>query len=173
LSNGCSGQQLGTQFNGGQATVRGVETTVGQGVALSRGFSLDLGASYGWTDARFDTGFLSEFPQFGQVQPGDGLPYVPQHQGAGSASLNHTAGQLSVTATGRSGMRDAAGSGEEMDIPSSLTVDVAGELRFGEHWALYTSATNIADQRSVQSWRPFGARPNPPRQVMVGLKAAL
>jgi Fe(3+) dicitrate transport protein len=176
LSGGCTDAQLDTQYNGGQATVRGIESTLGQDFDLASEFSLNLDVTYSWTDAHFESSFLSGFPQYGLVESGDFLPYVPVHQGGGSIALQHEKGHVSIKGTGRSGMRNEAGadeSEEAIPIPSSLTMDIASEYRFNPHWALYTSATNVTGQRTIESWRPFGARPNAPTQVMVGIKAKL
>jgi Fe(3+) dicitrate transport protein len=35
---------------------------------------------------------------------------------------------------------------------------------------LYANATNLLDSHDIVSRRPFGARPNAPRWVMVGAK---
>jgi Fe(3+) dicitrate transport protein len=178
LSGGCTDAQLDTQYNGGQATVRGIESTVSQGFDLASEFLLNLDMTYAWTDAHFESSFLSGFPQYGLVEADDFLPYVPVHQGGATIALEHDKGQVSVKGSGRSGMRNEAGSekgeGEEaLPIPSNLTLDVAGEYRFNPHWSLYTTATNVTGKQTIESWRPFGARPNAPTQVMVGIKAKL
>ena len=176
LSGGCTDDQLDTQFNGGEAVVKGVETTLGQVVALGLGIDIDMDATYAWTDGRFSTDFVSQFPQFGTVSTGDLLPYVPVHQGSAGLALIHTAATLSAKATGRSGMRDVAGSEDDPTAPaieSAITLDMGAEYRIGQHLALYGTGTNLTGQRSIESWRPLGARPNAPTRWMVGIKGSL
>ena len=93
LSGGCTDAQLDTQFNGGEAIVRGIETSGKQALPVGGGWTLALDASYAWTDARFAADFLSQFPQFGSVESGDILPYVPVHQGSGAVVFEHDHGR--------------------------------------------------------------------------------
>ena len=176
LSGGCTDAQLDTQFNGGKARVYGVESTAGQELGLTWGLTLDLDLSYAWTHATFQSSFLSEFPQFGRVEEGDFLPYVPAHQGSAGLALLHDRGGISLKTTGRSGMRDEAGSDDipkAQQIPAHLQIDLGLEARFGDHWAVYSSMTNLTGTRHIESWRPLGARPTAPFQAMVGVKADL
>ena len=73
-------------------------------------------------------------------------------------------------------MRNEAGSApvpEQQQIPAHVQLDLGLEARFGDRWAAYTSITNITGTQTVESWRPFGARPTTPRQAMIGIKATL
>ncbi len=176
LSGGCTEEQLDTQFNGGRAKVYGMEAGVGQDIALPAGFTLGLSVNYAYTFAQFLSSFDSDFPQFGEVEGGFMLPYVPSHQGSGSVYLEHERATVSVTTHGRSTMRDSAGNEEtpdEFEIPSIVQTDVAAEYRFNNHFSVYATTNNIAGVRRVQSWRPYGARPSTPFQAMLGLKAQL
>jgi Fe(3+) dicitrate transport protein len=174
LSGGCTDAQLDTQHNGGAADVRGIEATAGHLMPIGGGFSLGLDAAYALTDAQFSLGFLSEFPQFGRVESGDVLPYVPTHQGQAALRVEHERGLLSTAFSWRSGMRNQAGTDPEPHpIGPSLSLDVAGEYRINDHFSTTASVTNLSNHRAIASWRPFGARPTPPRSWMFGLKAAL
>lgn len=176
LSGGCTDAQLDTQFNGGEAIVRGIETSGKQALSVGSGWTVALDASYAWTDARFAADFLSQFPQFGSVESGDILPYVPVHQGSGAVVFEHDRGQVVTRLSGRSSMRNSAGSDDEPDaqqIPAHHSLDMAAELRINQHFTLYGNVTNLTDKQTIASWRPFGARPTHPRKWMVGLKARL
>ena len=176
LSGGCTDDQLDTQFNGGEAIVRGIESTLKQELDLNYGLTLLLSAAYALTDARFSSSFLSEFPQFGLVESGYSLPYVPAQQGSGSVTIEHARFMVSGKATGRSSMRDLAGRDPEPEanrIDGLLTVDLAAEYRFNDNWAVYGTGTNVGGKQVIESWRPFGARPSAPRMWMAGLKAKL
>jgi Fe(3+) dicitrate transport protein len=176
LSGGCTDQQLDTQFNGGEAEVYGIESTVGHEILTPWGIAIDLDLSHAWTHATFGSDFVSEFPQFGRVQAGDTLPYIPAHQGAIAMALTHDGGTLSVKTTGRSGMRNEAGSEavpEIQQIPAHHQTDLGAQLRIRKGWAATASLTNITRNRSVASFRPFGARPTAPFQAMIGLRAEL
>ena len=176
LSSGSSLELLDQQLDAGRAQVRGAEVSVGQDVELGRGWALNVDGTYAFTDARFESTFESQFSQFGDVEAADLLPYVPRHQGAGAIAAVHDRWTLAAKAVGRSSMRDVAGDGEEPEsnpIEGVVTVDAATEFRYNDHWASYVNGTNILGKRTVESWRPYGARPNAPRVWMVGIKATL
>ena len=70
-------------------------------------------------------------------------------------------------------MLDAAGLFTEPNpapVPAFLQLDLSARVQLGGRAALYGTATNLLDNRATASWRPFGARPAPPRTVLVGLK---
>ena len=176
MSSGSSVDLLDQQLDAGKAQVRGIETTAGQAIALGGDWNLDLDASYAYTDARFESSFQSKFTQFGDVEKADILPYVPRHQGAGTITAEHERMMISTKATGRSSMRDVAGYDDEEQtnpIEGLVTFDAAAEYRMGEHWAAYVNGTNVTGKRTIESWRPYGARPNAPTLWMVGIKAKL
>lgn len=176
LSGGCSPEQVDQQFNGGRAYVWGVESLAAHLVRLPHKIQLLGEVSYTYTRTRFRTGFLSEFPQFGAVEIGDSLPYVPTHQGAARVTVSGERASVGIGANYRGEMRDIAGQGEipeESGIPSALLLDAAGEVQLGEAWRMYGTVTNLANATVLESWQPFGARPAAPIQVMVGIKAGI
>jgi Fe(3+) dicitrate transport protein len=73
-------------------------------------------------------------------------------------------------------MREQAGQGE---IPegqrtgAQLTFDVNANWNLTSWGQLYLSARNVLDQQVIVSRRPYGARPNAPRTVLVGFKLSL
>ena len=176
MSSGASIDLLDQQIDAGEAQVRGVEALAGHEVEIGRGWSFGIDATYAFTDARFETSFQSKFSQFGDVEKADLLPYVPKHQGAGAIAFTHDRVTIASKATGRSAMRDVAGWDDDPQtnpIPGRVTYDAAAEVRFGSSWAGYVNGTNITGKRTIESWRPYGARPNAPTMVMVGVKAKL
>ncbi len=101
------------------------------------------------------------------------LPYVPEHQGAVKVGVHHDRFAVNVATGYRTGMLDQAGSKDIPDsgyIPARVLVDVGGHYQLNEVLAAYMTASNVGNNQSVESWRPFGARPTAPRQLMVGLK---
>ncbi len=172
LSGGCDGDQVGQQYNGGDVWVYGAEATASWTLQLPVPLEVPLSGSYSWTQSSFRTGFVSEFPQFGTVGVGDSLPYVPEHQGQGRATLQHEQWSVSVGVTARSAMLNEAGGfpATDQDIPPLVLVDAAAQVNLGESFTLYGTGTNLTNTRTVTSWRPYGARPTAPLLVMVGLK---
>ncbi|MFT4977402.1 MAG: Fe(3+) dicitrate transport protein, partial [Myxococcota bacterium] len=172
LSGGCVGEQLDQQFNGGAVWVYGVEAVAGQTLLLPGDFSLPLAATYTWTESRFRTGFASAFPQFGTVEVGDSLPYSPQHQGSAQLTVQHPRFRVGVSGTARGGMLDEAGVWPitASDVPGLFLLDAAGDVQLTERLQGYVTGTNLTNRDALTSWRPVGARPTPPLQVMVGLR---
>jgi Fe(3+) dicitrate transport protein len=175
FSGGCTGDDVDRQFNGGKALIYGVEAASHGRLDLPAGFTLAIDATYTWTQARFRTGFVSGFPQFGAVEPGFGLPYVPAHQGALSVAAARGRYELAGRAVARTGMRDVAGAGPldaRRDVPPLATLDLSAHAPLTRHVAAWATATNLTNAQPVTAWRPFGARPIAPRLAMVGLTLA-
>lgn len=171
FSGGCLGDQIDAQYNGGAVRLQGLEAVAGHRILLPKQLSIPLEGSYTHTVGRFLTSFTSGFPQFGEVQAGDLLPYVPQQQGSARIGLEHPRFRLGLGLSGRSGMRDAASAAEEdLEVPPLVLLDAAAHVQVAEAWELYATGTNLTGETKVVSWRPFGARPTPPLQLTLGVK---
>ena len=170
LSGGCVGDSVDRQFNGGDVHIWGVESVAGRTLRPGA-FTIPIELSYALTQSRFQTGFVSAFPQFGTVEAGDHLPYVPTHQAAARTGLQHDRFALNLGVTWRSALLDQAGlPGGDTDLPDLLLIDASASLQVRPHVAVYGTGTNLAGNDAMVSWRPYGARPTAPRQVMVGVK---
>lgn len=170
MSSGCEADAVGQQFNGGRALVLGVEA-LGQLRPAVGPFHLPVQASYGYTHSSFQSDFRSDFDQFGSVSAGDRLPYSPEHQLGGRLALEHDRFDLGAGASWRSGMLDVAGElpAQESDVPSLLLVDAAVGVKVHRLVGLRAVGSNLADSAALTSWRPMGARPTPPRMVMLSV----
>jgi Fe(3+) dicitrate transport protein len=173
LSGGCQDDDLDSQHNGGKVHVYGLESVSGLGIKLSPGLTLPVEASYTLTQSAFKTAFSSSFPQFGDVAVGDSLPYVPRHQASASLGLESARVRLRASLSYRSDLLDTAGTFRDEDTLSSLLLlDAGAKVILNTQWSLYLTGNNLTNSRTITSWRPFGARPTAPLQVMVGLKWA-
>ncbi|MEC7240722.1 MAG: TonB-dependent receptor, partial [Myxococcota bacterium] len=170
FSGGCSGSDLDRQYNGGAAQVYGVEFMTDADLPLVGEFQMPLKFSYAWTDARFTTSFSSSFPQYGQVASGDRLPYLAAHQASLTVGVDHPKAALYAGLSYRSGMLDAAGDLENPDIDALLTLDASASAQLHSDWLLYVTGSNLTGETGITSWRPYGARPIAPLQIMAGLK---
>jgi hypothetical protein len=76
-----AGCQIGDQFDGGKARVRGIEASLAHDFGRANGWALKVPAriGYTWTDAEFRSSFSSGFEEWGTVEAGDRLPYLPEH----------------------------------------------------------------------------------------------
>jgi Fe(3+) dicitrate transport protein len=175
ISGGCSGEDLDRQFNGGRALVHGLESSAGHELLLPHHLSVPVEVAYTWTRSSFRTGFVSEFPQFGAVEAGDALPYVPEHQGSARVSLEHPRARVGAALNARSGMLDVAGPlpvPDDTGVPPLITLDLQADGQLTRALSVYATATNVTNASPILSWRPFGARPPAPFQLMLGIKAA-
>jgi Fe(3+) dicitrate transport protein len=176
FSSGCSDAQLDQQFDAGEARIYGFEAFADYEIRLPAALKAPVTVAYTLTQAEFLNTFSSEDPIFGDVEEGDEMPYVPQHQLSASAGLEHrrAGGALSVTYV--AAMREEAGS-EPLETSLAtdelLTIDVALYYRASSPIELYLVVRNLLDDQKIVSRRPFGARPNAPRWIEVGVKAEL
>jgi Fe(3+) dicitrate transport protein len=165
------GGEVDAQFNGGAVRLIGAEAVAGTRWLLPQQMSLPIDLSGTLTRGQFLTSFDSGFPQFGAVEAGDLLPYVPAAQGAAVVALEHPRFRVGLEATARSGMRDVAESADEEPlVPALALLGASGHATLGPGWEAYITGSNLTARSTVVSWRPFGARPTAPLQVMVGLK---
>lgn len=173
FSSGCDPTQILQQFNGGEAWVYGAELQGGYTVEAPLGLRLGANAAYTLSLSQFRTAFQSGFDQYGNVQVGDELPYVPVHQAGANFILGGRQWETSLDVSYVGVMRDKAGQGE---IPpgeatdAQLVLDGGASFFLTEQVRIYFRADNIFNQRAIASRRPFGARPNKPRSFMLGLK---
>ena len=177
-STGCSPDLLDRQFNGGEVHVFGLEMAGTYTFRLGSTLSLPLRATYTFTRGTFRTAFESENPQFGSVERGDELPYVPTHQARLQAGLVGERWEFNTSLTYVGAMREEAGQGdpEAGELPRTddyVLVDALASYRLFDPIRVYVRFENLLNQRRIVARRPFGARPTPPFRVFVGMRATL
>ncbi len=59
----------------------------------------------------------------------------------------------------------------ELRIPGRFLLDSTASWSFGDA-KLYATATNLANRHDLVARRPFGARPEAPLMIQIGLKYA-
>ena len=177
-STGGSGQ-IGDQFDGGEVTVQGIEVTAGYGWTNlgGRGFDLPLSLQYTWTtEAEFSNAFESDFEPWGDVQVGDELPYVPEHQLRASAGLENQTWGINLAANYVGKMRTVAGQGPYLDretVDSHVVWDLLARWHFTDSLSSYVKVDNLFDETYVAARRPAGVRPGLERTAYVGLSFSL
>ncbi|MEX0900645.1 MAG: TonB-dependent receptor [Gammaproteobacteria bacterium] len=163
---------IGDQFDGGKVAMHGLEAQGGWRWQAG-GFQIPVSLSYTLTDAEFETSFVSAFGEFGTVERGDELPYLPPHQARLGVGVEKPRWQLHLGASWVDEMRTTAGTGrpprtERTD--SYLVLDVAGQMQLRPNLALYARVDNLLDNEYLVAWRPAGARPGKPRSVIAGVR---
>lgn len=172
FSSGCL-EELDQEFNAGAVDVFGAEVNISNTFDFGV-VTLPISFAYTHTQSEFQTAFDSSFSQWGRVAAGDELPYIPENQ------LSLTAGlmaedqwRVDLTYKYVDEMREAAGSNTPLEglFTDALNQwDLSAWFQWSEHLRIYAKVDNLTDDQSIVSRRPFGARPNKPRQAIVGVK---
>jgi Fe(3+) dicitrate transport protein len=171
LSSGCDPDRLDEQFSAGAARVIGLEAGMSQDIPVVAGLVMPIRGTFTWTHAAFSRSFRSDFPQFGDVERGDRLPYVPSAQGFVSVGLQHDRFVASVGAEARTGLRDVAGSPPvQPEVPPLFLLDASAKVRVHEGLWVYGAGQNLAGSSTLASLRPYGARPVARRTVLLGVR---
>ena len=168
--------QPGDEYNGGEVEIAGVEITGGVSVSLRDQFELATHLTYTYTESAFQTTFLSEFSQWGLVQKGDALPYLPQHVAQIEASLATGRWDIIAAIKFQDEMREVPGYGrigDELGTDGHKTLKLAATWYQSEKILLQIIAQNILNEAAIVSHRPFGARPNRPRSIVARIKLTL
>ncbi len=175
FSSGCLDADLDRQFDAGEATIAGLEAHAAHEVPVGP-LKLPIWLSYTFTRARFDTTFESQDPIYGSVREGDEIPYVPRHQFGGSVGLEHQLGGFVAGAYYVAPMREQAGSqplAEVVATDKQFWMDAGAKVRPLDDLEIYLNVRNVLNARNIVSRRPYGARPNAPRWVQLGVRLHL
>jgi Fe(3+) dicitrate transport protein len=165
------GGEIGDQFDGGEVTVQGLELSAAYDWSVGR-LGLPVALRYTWTaEAKFDTGFDSDFGPWGDVRPGDELPYIPEHQLRATAGLRADNWGFDIAANYMDRRRAEAGQGAllpEESISSHVVWDFLASWNFTEQFSTYVKVDNLFDKTYMAARRPAGVRPGLPRTAYLG-----
>ena len=166
---------IGTQFDGGEVDVKGVELTAGYDAAalLGTSFSVPLAAVYTYTDTEFKTSFASGFGPWGTVMAGDELPYVPKHALTLSAGIEGEGWRANLLANYVDKTRSVAGRGAIPNnelIDDRIILDFSTEVEIVPGVSLIGIVENLTDEVYNVSFDPAGARPGKPRTILGGVR---
>jgi Fe(3+) dicitrate transport protein len=174
-STGCDASMDGDEFDGGRVHIWGLEARARATVPAGRpGWDVPLSASYTLTRSAFQHGFASDFAGWGAVDDGDELPYLPRHQLALAAALRTPRGELGVATRWHGASRDLPGQGAIADgerIAPLAVVDLSAHVPVLGWAEAYATCDNLLDEQAIVARRPYGARPNAPRRLTLGIKA--
>jgi Fe(3+) dicitrate transport protein len=174
-STGGNGQ-VGDQFDGGEVTVQGFELS-GAVSGNVGDVEMPLSLQYTWTtEAVFNNAFESGFDPWGDVQVGDELPYIPEHQLRASAGLDSESWGVNLAAAYIGRMRATAGQGAYFPaetIDSHVVWDFVARWNWSENVTTYVKVDNLFDEVYVASRRPAGLRPGLERTAYVGVTLSL
>lgn len=166
------GGMIGDQFDGGEVVVSGLELSTDYSFAAGS-FDVPLSIKYTWTnEAEFENAFDSGFDPWGQVEVGDALPYIPEHQLRVSGGLRNEHFRVNLAANYIGKMRTKAGQGAydpQETIRSHVVWDAIATWSFTENLSTYIKVDNLFDDTYIAARRPAGVRPGLPRTAYLGL----
>ena len=169
---GCN---LGDQFAGGKVRMSGLELSGQYEFDLDGGLRLPVQLGYTYTSAEFRTSFASGFGEWGDVEAGDELPYLPEHQAQLLVGLAADRWGVNLAASYTDAMRVEAGQGAlspTAATQSHWVLDLAGDWTLTENLRVFARVENVLDEVYVAAWRPAGARPGRPRTALIGINAS-
>ena len=174
-SAGCQVDQLDQQFNAGNASVYGAEFVADHYWRFKSWGQLRGQISYTYTRGRFQTNFNSGFSQWGEVEVGYALPYVPEHQASLKLTWNELNGRWGIgfSDTIVSPMLDQAGiygDGSTLEIAPQHILDAHAFYAITEKLQSYMTVDNVLNSAYMTSRRPFGVRPGRPLLVQGGIR---
>lgn len=166
---------IGTQFDGGEVDVKGIELTAGYDAAglLGTSFSVPLAAVYTYTDTEFKTSFASGFGPWGTVMAGDELPYVPKHALTLSAGVEGEGWRANLLANYVDETRSEAGRGAipaNQRVDERVLLDFSTEVEIVPGVSLIGIVENLTDEVYNVAFDPAGARPGKPRTILGGVR---
>jgi Fe(3+) dicitrate transport protein len=171
----------GDEFNGGEIEIAGAEVTGTYTHSVNDGLWIPVSFVYTYTETAFQSTFTSNFSQWnpgffnGALQPvrqGDELPYTPDHQARLQVGLAAFKWEVNMAIRYVSEMREVPGRGSYRDGESTddySIIDMSAKYDISNDLTVQLVLENVSDEEKIVSRRPFGARPNLPRQVKVGL----
>ena len=172
----AGGTGSANNFNGGEVNVRGLELQMTYNLVKNNlsPLNIPLTVSYTYTDAVFQNTFESDFEAWGNVEKGDHLPYLANHQLGLLLGLEYN--NLMLNASGKfvSEMLTKAGQGEIPDsqkTDAQYVVDLSGNYLLTKNLTLFANVNNLFNQVYVVAMRPAGLRPGMPRAFTLGIKA--
>jgi Fe(3+) dicitrate transport protein len=166
------GGEIGDQFDGGGVKVSGLELSGAYNWRL-KSIDVPFELRYTWTaEAEFRNAFESNFDPWGDVQVGDELPYIPEHQLRATAGLEASKWRFNIAASYVGELRTRAGQGPlipEESIDSHVVWDMVAAWQFTPQLSTYVKVDNLLDETYIAARRPAGVRPGLPRTAYLGL----
>lgn len=162
------------QFNAGEVNVTGLEALINYDLLSKNGkYSLPISLGYTYTHAEFQNSFGSNDDLWGEVEAGDQLPYLPEHQFNIMVSLEHEKYELNASGRYLGAFRTMAGAGSipaNEKIDSNFVLDFSAKYHFNKHLSLMGNIFNALDTTYAVSRVPAGLRPGMPFAANAGLE---
>ena len=155
--------------------MRGLEATASYQITPLNGRipSVPLRGTYTYTDASFENSFDSKYGPWGDVEEGDKLPYLPEHQFALGIGVELSSWRANLDASYNSEMRTKASQGamDPFSATDSFFVwDFSAEVELRRGFEVFGAVQNLTNNAYIVARRPYGARPSLPRTLVAGVQ---
>ena len=160
---------IGQEFSGGSVEIEGLEMMVQGDWNFADLLPVMMRFGYTYSDARFKETFLSQFSQWGLVNSGDELPYIPRHVGRMDIGVSRGHWSFDFAAKHQHKMREVPGVGpveDRLHTETVTSIDLAATRVISKNLELKFLIRNVGDAAKIISHRPYGARPNAPRTIL-------
>lgn len=181
LKESCSFSQssncpLDADFDGGDVNVFGIEAHIASRLSLTSSLDMPWSMTYSYINSEFQQSFNSDYPQWGEINKGDSMPYQPDHSFTLTTGLAADDWQVNLQAKYTGEMQEAAGDGVNLSgsvIEAQTIFDLSASYFISSEQSVYLKIDNITDEINIISSRPNGARPGKPRMFVLGYKVSL
>ncbi|MFO7702182.1 MAG: TonB-dependent receptor [Psychroflexus maritimus] len=164
-------------FNAGAALIKGIEFQVSYNLLeKNEKVSLPIHFSYTYTDARFNSDFEAPRSIWGNVESGDFMPYIAEHQWNTSIGLDYGKFSANINARYRGELRSMPGQGvipTEESIESMFLIDATANYQVTPKLSLMVNAINLLDNEYPVARVPAGLRPGHPFGIYGGFRLVL
>jgi Fe(3+) dicitrate transport protein len=170
---GCPLDMLDKQTSAGRAQIYGFEALAAHDIPAGP-VKVPVSLSYTFTRAQFGRSFTSADLSLGYVKKGDDVPYVPNHTLRAQLGVEHKRAGINGSVSYVSAMREArlGANDRSLKTDAQYLVDASAWAKVWGPFQVYVTGQNLLNSTFLVARRPFGARPNAPRWMHVGLKAA-
>lgn len=173
VSSGCLNE--GDTYDAGAVEVKGIEL-VASTVFITSGYEFPIQITYTYSDTEFQTAFsASLYELWGEVEAGDELPYVPEHQLGLSLGASIGKWDMNARVKYKSEQRTTAGQGSAgatNSIGSFIVTDLSASRSIGDNTKVNLYINNLFDNEYEVSRHPDGLRPGAPRSIAVGISTS-
>ena len=172
------GGGTGELFNAGKTRVYGAEVEINYNWVSSgpASFSVPVTLAYTFTTGEFQNSFKAMNDDWGTVQKGDELPYLPNHQLTLNVGFDHKLFNVNLSSKYVGEIRTAPGTGDipqAAEIKSNFILDFSANYKLSRFITTFCSVNNVTDDVYAVARRPAGLRPGLPRTFLLGLKVNL
>lgn len=169
FSSGCTLENVDREFNGGRASIYGIESSLQKEFQFFS-FYLPIQIHYTKTKTKFLNELESQNPEWGigSVRKGDPLPYIPEDKVSFQWGLKYKKISSSFIYNWQNFVFDQSVRNRRRTIEAYGVLDWVAQYNYSKKGRVFIRFDNLLDKNHIVSLRPFGARPGKPRSFLMG-----